>query len=277
MGAAARQRVARGPHGGDLDRSSAPIRAFVTVRAVPVRVQTATALASGDPLKGGGTLAANSGSNGCGQSLPPGIFRFTRAKGGLDDSPYTQRGSHCVRHCLAAGGLVRAAPGRRRGCQGQPNQWGGPVGGRRSVSPAREVVLVKVEVSGLSGGFHGFHVHKYGSCDPDPLTSAHPDTGKKGVFLSAGGHFNPTGETHKDHAGDMPLLLAMQEGVASARFKTDRLDVSALVDPPRAVIVHADPDNYANIPARYGGPDVATLATGDAGARYACGVIAESE
>lgn len=140
-----------------------------------------------------------------------------------------------------------------------------------------EVVLVKVEVSGLSGGFHGFHVHKYGSCDPDPLTSAHPDTGKKGVFLSAGGHFNPTGETHKDHAGDMPLLLAMQEGVASARFKTDRLDVSALVDPPRAVIVHADPDNYANIPARYGGPDVATLATGDAGARYACGVIAESE
>ena len=43
----------------------------------------------------------------------------------------------------------------------------------------------------------------------------------------------------------------------------------------RALIVHAGPDNYANIPTRYaaGGPDATTLATGDAGGRAACGVI----
>jgi superoxide dismutase, Cu-Zn family len=52
-----------------------------------------------------------------------------------------------------------------------------------------------------------------------------------------------------------------------------------------AVIVHAAPDNFANIPDRYvssgddlpdgygSGPDNPTLATGDAGARIACGVI----
>ena len=42
-----------------------------------------------------------------------------------------------------------------------------------------------------------------------------------------------------------------------------------------AVIVHAGPDNYANIPTRYTGPvpDATTLATGDAGGRVACGVV----
>ena len=72
-------------------------------------------------------------------------------------------------------------------------------------------------------------------------------------------------------------------------FNTDRYTVADIVG--AAVIVHADPDNYANIPDRYvapgpsaspvasavpvmvPGPDAATLATGDAGPRIACGVI----
>jgi Cu-Zn family superoxide dismutase len=38
--------------------------------------------------------------------------------------------------------------------------------------------------------------------------------------------------------------------------------------------VHADPDNFANILTRYApAPDATTLATGDAGARIACGVV----
>ena len=40
-----------------------------------------------------------------------------------------------------------------------------------------------------------------------------------------------------------------------------------------ALIVHAGPDNFANIPPRYGTPDADTLATGDSGARAACGVV----
>ena len=50
-----------------------------------------------------------------------------------------------------------------------------------------------------------------------------------------------------------------------------------------AVMVHALPDNFANIPPeRYQqvngapGPDEMTMATGDAGKRVACGVIGAS-
>lgn len=40
------------------------------------------------------------------------------------------------------------------------------------------------------------------------------------------------------------------------------------------MIIHADPDNYANVPTRYAAqPDAATFGTGDAGGRIACGVI----
>ena len=45
-------------------------------------------------------------------------------------------------------------------------------------------------------------------------------------------------------------------------------------------MLHAGPDNLANIPARYAtgtppvpGPDATTKGTGDAGSRLACGVI----
>ena len=41
-----------------------------------------------------------------------------------------------------------------------------------------------------------------------------------------------------------------------------------------AIMIHEDPDNFANIPERYApAPDATTLATGDAGKRVACGVI----
>ena len=65
------------------------------------------------------------------------------------------------------------------------------------------------------------------------------------------------------------------DGKAKAKFKTDRFRVADLFDADgSAVIIHANPDNYANIPTRYvATPDTATLATGDAGARIACGVV----
>jgi Cu-Zn family superoxide dismutase len=147
------------------------------------------------------------------------------------------------------------------------NSAGGPVGVAK-LTEEKGKVLVRVTVHDLAPGFHGLHVHAVGSC----LAPS---------FLSAGGHFNPSGDVHGDHAGDLPILLVNADGTGEARFKTDRFKVSELFDADgSAVIVHASADNYANIPTRYhshaentAGPDSATLATGDSGSRVACGVV----
>jgi Cu-Zn family superoxide dismutase len=124
-------------------------------------------------------------------------------------------------------------------------------------------VLVDVKVSGLPAGFHGFHIHAAGRCEPE--------TG----FSSAGGHLNPAGHSHPEHAGDQPSLYVQADGTGVLSFTTDRYAIVDLIGPDgAALIVHALPDNFANIPARYAAAaDEMTLATGDAGARIACGVI----
>ena len=121
---------------------------------------------------------------------------------------------------------------------------------------------VTVSVRKLSPGFHGFHVHAVGQCDAPG-------------FAGAGPHLNPPGASHPEHAGDMPPLLATRGGKAQARFVTDRFSLADLRDADgSAVIVHALPDNHANIPERYDpDPDAATLATGDSGGRVACGAV----
>ena len=134
------------------------------------------------------------------------------------------------------------------------------------------------------GQFHGFHLHTTGKCDPKAVD---PATDKVVPFFSAGGHFNPTSDPHGEHAGDFPVLLVMENGRAKEKFKTDRFKLSQLFDKDgSAVIIHEGRDNYANIPAttdgekRYHshledvfGPDSLTKATGDAGSRFACGVV----
>jgi superoxide dismutase, Cu-Zn family len=128
-------------------------------------------------------------------------------------------------------------------------------------------VIVRGEVSGLTPGFHGFHVHAVGEC--------------VAPFTSAGGHYNPGGVDHGFHAGDMPSLLVLDAGTAEGQFATDNFAIDDLFDADgSAIIVHAGADNFANIPTRYvqaatgiPGPDAATLATGDAGARVVCGVV----
>jgi Cu-Zn family superoxide dismutase len=132
----------------------------------------------------------------------------------------------------------------------------------------RDEVEVSAVVWDQTPGFHGFHVHTVGLCEP-------PD------FESAEGHYNPTDADHGDHAGDLPSLLVMEDGSARLSFVTDRFSIRDLMDEDgSALMVHEDRDNYANIPDRYQssmseepGPDEVTLDTGDAGERVACGVI----
>ena len=123
------------------------------------------------------------------------------------------------------------------------------------------VVLVRARVHDLAPGFHGFHIHTTGRCDAP-------------AFTTAGGHFNPAGATHNAHAGDLPSLLVNADGTAMLATTTDRFSIADLRDVDgSAVMVHSGPDNFANIPPRYGTPDQETLNTGDSGSRVACGIV----
>lgn len=150
-------------------------------------------------------------------------------------------------------------------------------------------VLVKADdlsfPSALTEGFKGFHVHATGVCDP---AAVDPATGATVPFFSAAGHYNPGGATHASHGGDMPVLQVNGDGSASSRFKTDSFDVEDIIG--RAVIVHAAADNFGNVPVGSGATQYTpnstgttnatatglTANTGNAGARYACGVIQAS-
>ncbi len=162
---------------------------------------------------------------------------------------------------LSAGGGGREAKAKLR------DALGAVVGVVHLSTEANGKILVRVSASGLAAGFHGFHIHTIGICDA------------AGGFVSAGGHFNPGAVSHAAHAGDQPVLLVNADGTALARFATDRYMIDQLFDADgSAFIVHAAADNYANIPTRYSasgvpGPDAATLSTGDAGGRSACGII----
>jgi len=168
---------------------------------------------------------------------------------------------------VAAAALVLVA-----GCSSMP--WGGA---SRASAHAAEVaptaghtargtvdftqrgddVLVAASFSGLAPGAHGFHIHEKGDCSAPDATSA-------------GGHFNPTGRPHGDpmqgehHLGDLPMLQADASGNArlNATIQGASLRGGATHPIRRAVVVHAQRDDYRSQPA------------GDSGARVACGVIA---
>ena len=144
------------------------------------------------------------------------------------------------------------------------NVNGAPVGQVSfTARSAKSPVTVAASVRRLRAGFHGFHVHAVGRC-------AAP------AFMSAAGHLKADGQSHRDHMGDMSSLLAKRNGTATLRLTTDRFTLADLRDADgSAVVVHAEPDNFAHLPPRYApsGPDQATLDTGDSGARVACGAI----
>lgn len=114
---------------------------------------------------------------------------------------------------------------------------------------------VVAKVSGLTPGEHGFHVHEVGDCSAADATSAK-------------GHFNPAGSRHghvqgEHHAGDLPNLRADNDGNASYRESVAGLSLrpgaSSILG--RAIVIHADADDYNSQPA------------GNSGKRVGCGVI----
>lgn len=122
-------------------------------------------------------------------------------------------------------------------------------------------VRVLANVQGLRpGAHHGFHIHEVGDCSADDASSAK-------------GHFNPEGKAHgnpaagEHHAGDLPALEAGKNGRAKLETTISGVTLapgSSTSIVGRAVVIHADPDDYKSQPA------------GNSGARIACGVIQAS-
>jgi superoxide dismutase, Cu-Zn family len=130
---------------------------------------------------------------------------------------------------------------------------GDPVGVARFVETGSGAVHVNVRVHDLPPGVHGIHVHAVGSC-------------AGAGFSGAGGHHNPSGAPHGEHAGDLPNLVVNRAG--RGRLNTSEAPFT-LTDGPTtvfdadgsALVIHAQPDDGVTDPA------------GNSGARIACGVI----
>ncbi|SEM09415.1 superoxide dismutase[Cu-Zn] [Rhodococcus maanshanensis] len=139
-------------------------------------------------------------------------------------------------------------------------------------------VQVSVEAEHLTPGFHGLHIHEVAKCEANSVA---PSGGAPGDFLSAGGHFQAEGHTGHPASGDLTSLQVREDGTAELVTTTDSVTLEDLRNHGKgtAIVVHANADNFANIPNRYTlpenapVPDQTTLATGDAGGRVACAVI----
>ncbi len=113
-------------------------------------------------------------------------------------------------------------------------QWGG--------------VLVIAEIFGLpdsESGFFALHIHEGGSC-------------RGAGFSDTGGHYNPEGQPHPLHPGDLPPLLSCG-GSAYLAVETNRFRVGEIIG--KTVVIHDKPDDFRSQPA------------GNAGTKIACGVI----
>ena len=132
---------------------------------------------------------------------------------------------------------------------------GNNVSGTVTFTASGDSVRVIADITGLTPGKHGFHIHEFGDCS-DPKAA------------NAGGHFNPTNHQHgapdatDRHAGDLGNIEADTSGKAHLDV-TDKLMKLSGADSivGHAVIVHEKAD------------DLKTQPTGDAGGRVACGVI----
>ncbi|KAG2227632.1 hypothetical protein INT45_004673 [Circinella minor] len=123
---------------------------------------------------------------------------------------------------------------------------------------------VEATVSGLTEGKHGFHVHEFGD--------------NTNGCTSAGAHFNPFGKTHgapeaeERHAGDLGNVVADKDGKATLKVTDNQVK---LIGPHsvigRTIVVHAGEDDLG-----LGGHEL-SKATGNAGDRWACGVIGISK
>lgn len=104
------------------------------------------------------------------------------------------------------------------------------------------------EITGNSGGFLGFHIHDGKSCTGN----------REDPFADVGQHYNPAGNPHPNHAGDLPSVL-VNNGIAWSAVFTACFYPEEVIG--KTVILHGKPDDFHSQPS------------GNAGEKIACGEI----
>jgi superoxide dismutase, Cu-Zn family len=108
-------------------------------------------------------------------------------------------------------------------------------------------VQVTGEVTGLTPGKHGFHIHMYGDASAPDGTSA-------------GGHYNPHGQPHggpmskQRHGGDLGNINANAQGAAEVNVKANGLELHHVLG--RSIVVHGGVDDLKSQPSGNAGPRV---------------------
>lgn len=136
---------------------------------------------------------------------------------------------------------------------------GQPIG-TAQLAPVQEGVQIDLQVSGLTPGAHGFHIHEKSACDPP-------------TFESAGAHLNPTHKEHGFlnpkgfHSGDLPNLVVDEQG--NGRLSTVAKSVVLLPDKPNSLIKPGGTSLIIHEKA----DDLKTDPSGNSGKRIACGSV----
>lgn len=164
--------------------------------------------------------------------------------------------AYVVAYRVARGGRSSRIEAQHAVCVFDARHSKGVAGEVRMRAIGEKTTRFECELTGLTAGPHGFHVHTYGDL-------------REGC-KSACDHYNPNNETHggargrRRHAGDLGNIIADEHGRCSQNVVADvRLDDII----GRMLIVHADEDDLGT------GNDPDSSKTGNSGVRVACGVI----
>jgi Cu-Zn family superoxide dismutase len=122
--------------------------------------------------------------------------------------------------------------------------------------------VLRLQLKGLTPGWHAAHFHEKGDCSAAGFTSAGGHI--HGAATVVHGLLNPAA----NDSGDLPNVFAGADGTATVEAFSPFVSLSgaggrpALLDADgSAVVIHANPDDYKTQPI------------GGAGARVACGVV----
>jgi Cu-Zn family superoxide dismutase len=128
--------------------------------------------------------------------------------------------------------------------------------GQVALTPAPKGVLMRVEVRGLTPGWHGLHFHEKADCS-------------KSDFTSAGGHTHAGGDRvhgllnpKANETGDLPNIYVDSHGAGMTEVFSSLTTLDKLKDADgSAVLIHANADDHMTQPI------------GGAGARVACAAV----